>query len=180
MASPVDAFDLSRFTPEAASWPRHRPAAAAGDVARAVALLAAAERPIVLAGAVAVASGAYAEVARLADTFGLPVVTSINGKGIIDERHPRAGGVVGVFGDVGASQTLQQADVVLVLGSKFAQFNSFLWRLPGREQTLIHVDVDGEELGRAIPAAIGIVADIREAAAQIADDPRIRQAYLGL
>ncbi|ODT89928.1 thiamine pyrophosphate-binding protein [Phenylobacterium sp. SCN 70-31] len=169
MASPVDAFDLSRFTPEAASWPRHRPAAAAGDVARAVALLAAAERPIVLAGGGAVASGAYAEVARLADTFGLPVVTSINGKGIIDERHPRAGGVVGVFGDVGASQTLQQADVVLVLGSKFAQFNSFLWRLPGREQTLIHVDVDGEELGRAIPAAIGIVADIREAAAQIAD-----------
>lgn len=169
MAAPVEAFDLSRFSPETAAWPRHRPAAPAGLVERAAALIAAAERPAVLAGGGAMASGAFAEVARFADEFGLPVATSINGKGIIDERHALAAGVVGVFGDVAASQTLQQADVVLVLGSKFAQFNSFLWRLPSPGQTLIHVDIDGEELGRATPAALSIVADVREAARQIAD-----------
>jgi len=169
MSAPVAAFDLSRFSPQSAVWPRHRSAAPAAQVEEAVALLAKAQRPIVLAGGGALSSGAYAQVLRFADDFGVPVVTSINGKGVIDERHPLAHGVVGVFGDVAASQTLQQADVVLVLGSKFAQFNSFLFRLPAATQAIIHVDLDGEEIGRAIPAALGIVADIREAAQQIAD-----------
>jgi acetolactate synthase-1/2/3 large subunit len=126
-----------------------------------------AKRPIVLAGGGAMASRAFKEVLELAEEFGLQIVTSINGKGIIDERHPKALGVVGVFGDVAASHTLAQADVVLVLGSKFAQFNSFMWRLPGKTQQLIHIDIDGEELGRAMPAVMEIVADVREASRQI-------------
>src|SRR3546814_11472588 len=95
-----------------------------------------------------------AEVVALAERLSIPVVTSINGKGVIDEYHPLARGVVGVFGAVEASVALRQADVVLVLGSKFAQFNSFLWRLPSAAQPLIHVHSAGAELGRAIPAAL--------------------------
>lgn len=169
MAMPAGDIDLSQFSPADSLWPRHRSAALPALVEAAADLIAAAVRPIVLAGGGAIGGGAFDEVRRFADDFGIPVVTSINGKGLIDERHPRALGVVGVFGDVGASQALQQADVVLVLGSKFAQFNSFLWRLPARTQQIIHVDIDGEEIGRAIPAALAIVADARTAAAQIAD-----------
>ncbi len=169
MAMPAGEIDFSRFSPADAAWPRHRSAAVPALVQDAADRIAKAKRPVVLAGGGAIGGGAFDEVRRFADEFGIPVVTSINGKGLIDERHPKALGVVGVFGDVAASQTLQQADVVLVLGSKFAQFNSFLFRLPAKTQEIIHVDIDGEEIGRAIPAALAIIADARTAAAQIAD-----------
>ncbi|WP_372785252.1 thiamine pyrophosphate-binding protein [Phenylobacterium sp.] len=176
MAAPIPEPDLSKFSPASAVWPRHRTAPLPQAVADAVARLARAKRPIVLAGGGAMASGAGAEIARFADEFGIPIVTSINGKGVVSERNPLALGVVGVFGDIEASRTLKQADTVLVLGSKFAQFNSFLWRLPNAGQEIIHVDIDGEELGRAIPAALEIVGDAREAARAIGDGLAARKA----
>ncbi|MBU1374860.1 MAG: thiamine pyrophosphate-binding protein [Alphaproteobacteria bacterium] len=169
MSAQIPEPDLSMFTHDSAVWPRHRTAPLASAVADAVARLAKAKRPMVLAGGGAMASGAHAEIARFADEFGIPIVTSINGKGVVSETNPLALGVVGVFGDIEASRTLKQADTILVLGSKFAQFNSFMWRLPNRTQELIHVDIDGEELGRALPAAVEIVADVREAARAIGD-----------
>lgn len=115
------------------------------------------------------ASGAYRQIARFADELGVPIVTTLNGKGIIDERHPLALGPVGVFGKITASRALQQADVVVALGTKFSCFNTFSWKLPQATQTVIHVDIDGEELGRAIPNVLGIVGDVREASEQIID-----------
>jgi acetolactate synthase-1/2/3 large subunit len=176
MAAQIPEPDLSMFTPDSAVWPRHRTAPLASAVADAVARLAKAKRPMVLAGGGAMASGAHAEIARFADEFGIPIVTSINGKGVVAETNPLALGVVGVFGDIEASRTLKQADTILVLGSKFAQFNSFMWRLPNRTQELIHVDIDGEELGRALPAAVEIVGDVREAARAIGDGLAARNA----
>ncbi len=144
---------------DAGRWPRYVAEPCEEDVARAAAMLRAARRPVILAGGGAMASPEAAEIVALAEARNLPIVTSINGKGIVDEYHALSRGVVGVFGSVEASATLREADMVLVLGSKFAQFNSFLWRLPTRDQTLIHVDSDGAELGRAIPAALAICAD---------------------
>lgn len=150
-----------------AAWPRYRTAPLDDNVREAAALLTSAARPVILAGGGALASGAGEAIIALAEKLGAPVVTSINGKGVIDERHPLARGAVGVFGDVRASITLKAADVILVLGSKFAQFNSFLWRLPARAQAIIQIDIDGEELGRAIPARLAMVADARETARRI-------------
>ncbi|MBN9569773.1 MAG: thiamine pyrophosphate-binding protein, partial [Alphaproteobacteria bacterium] len=151
-----------------AAWPRYRSAPLADDVAKAAALLKQAKRPVILAGGGSFAVQAGAEILSLAEKLGAPIVTSINGKGVVDERHPLAAGVIGVFGDVRASTILKSADVVLVLGSKFAQFNSFMWRLPEAQQTIIHVDLDRSELGRAIPSVLPIVADARETAIHIA------------
>src|SRR5688572_17922355 len=120
MPAEVAAPDLSRFAVSDACWPRARSAATTACVATAVARISSAKRPIILAGGGAIASGAYRQIARLADEIGIPVATTLNGKGIIDERHPRALGPVGIFGKVAASQALQQADVVLALGTKFS------------------------------------------------------------
>lgn len=155
-------------TISSAHWPRYRSAPLAEDVAKAAALLKQAKRPVILAGGGSFAVQAGAEILSLAEKLGAPIVTSINGKGVVDERHPLAAGVIGVFGDVRASTILKTADVVLVLGSKFGQFNSFMWRLPEAQQSIIHVDLDGAELGRAIPSVLPIVADAREAAIHIA------------
>jgi acetolactate synthase-1/2/3 large subunit len=172
-APAAEATDAPAADRGAGRWPRHAAEPAAELLDEAVALLHGAARPIILAGGGAMASRESAEIAALAEAAGIPVVTSINGKGIIDEYHPLARGVVGVFGAVAASVALAQADVVLVLGSKFAQFNSFLWRLPSARQTLIHVDSDGAELGRAIPVRLAICADAGRAAR------RLREALAG-
>lgn len=169
MVAEIPDLDLSRFNADSARWPRNRTAAPATDLQKAVSILAAAERPIIVAGGGTVASGAYDAIKRLANDIGIPVVTSLNGKGIIDERSPQSYGTVGLFGTTRGSHALTQADVVLAIGTKFTYFNTFAWKLPLKNQTVIHVDIDGEEIGRAIPAALGIVADAREAASQIAD-----------
>lgn len=165
--APAASFDLSRFTADCARWPRHRSAAPTSAIDKAVAYLTEAERPVVLAGGGAMASGAYEEVTAFAEEFNIPVVTSVNAKGIIDEQHPLSFGAVGVFGNVTASHVLQQADVVVTLGSKYSQLNSFSWQLPHKAQRVLQVDVDGEELGRSITAQLEIVADIKETAQQL-------------
>ena len=101
-----------------------------------------------------------------------------NGKGSIDERHPLAMGVTGVFGSVRASRALATADTVLVLGSKLDQLSTFNWRLPGPEQKVIHVDLDPEEIGRTQHVNVGISADARETAILLAD--RLKDMALDL
>lgn len=169
MVAEIPDLDISRFNAGSARWPRNRCSAPTADIKSALEILTSAARPIIVAGGGTLASGAYEAIKRLASDIGIPVVTSLNGKGIIEETHPKAYGTVGLFGTTRGSHALTQADVVLAFGTKFTYFNTFAWKLPLKSQKVIHVDIDGEELGRAIPAALGIVADAREAAFQILD-----------
>jgi acetolactate synthase-1/2/3 large subunit len=153
------------FGPDAFACPRLRSAPAPAQVEAAASAIARARRPLILAGGGVLTSGAADEVTRLAEATGIPVATTLNGKGSIDERHRLAAGVVGVFGQVRASRALARADLVLVLGSKLDQLSTFAWRVPGPDQALIHVDVDPEEIGRTGNVALGIPADARETAA---------------
>jgi acetolactate synthase-1/2/3 large subunit len=171
-SAPLTAFALSGFDKSKSQWPRHRPSAPSSVIREAIACLRDSKRPIVLAGGGVMASNAYAEVTAFADEFQIPVVTSLNGKGAIDERHPLSWGVVGQFGIVTANCALLQADCVLAIGSKFTTFNSFSWRLPHKEQKVVHIDTDGEELNRSISTHLEILADAKEASAQILDGLR--------
>lgn len=166
-SSPLSSCNVSSFDQSKSKWPRHRVAAPAAVINEAIACLLGAKRPVILAGGGAMSSGAYDEVAAFANEFKIPVATSVNGKGAIDERDPLSLGVVGQFGSVTANHALQQADVVLVMGSKFTAFNSFSWRLPHKGQKVIHIDIDGEELNRSIATRVEILSDAKEAAAQI-------------
>jgi acetolactate synthase-1/2/3 large subunit len=141
------------------TFPRFRSHADPADIEHIAALVTSAERPLVLAGGGTVWSGASAAIERLATNHGLPVATTLNGKGAIDERHPLAVGVVGGFGTVRGNLCVTSADVVIAIGTKFDQLSSHVWRLPRTDQTVVHVDVDGEEIGRAIAVTVGVVAD---------------------
>ena len=152
------------FGPDAFRYPRFRPAPAAAALEEAARLIASAERPLVLAGGGVTFSDASEAVAALAEAHQLPVATTISGKGSIDERSPLAAGVAGTFGTRRAAAALLAADVVLLLGTKLGQLTTFGWQLPSPSQTVIHVDIDGEEIGRTGEVAVGIVADAREAA----------------
>lgn len=150
-----------------------RSAAAADDVDRAIELLLAAERPVIVVGqgaadgldSVGAAAGLASELATFAATAGIPVVSSPAGKDI-------ASGVPGdlYLGASGRNGTLQanratrNADVVLALGTRFDDRSTSSW-LDGYTYAipparLIHVHGDAAEIGRNYPVAVGIDARV--------------------
>lgn len=152
------------FGPKTFHYPRQRSAPTPGDVDEAVSLIGTAQRPLLLCGGGVAFSDASAAISTLAETHQIPVITTVSGKGTLDESHPLSGGVTGAFGTALGNSAMAAADLVIAVGCKFGQFTTHYWRLPRADQAVIHVDVDGEEIGRAIAVRLGIVADARETA----------------
>lgn len=148
----------------------------AGDpeaVVKAVDLLLAAERPLILAGHGAVLSEAEAEVLALAEALQIPVATTPNGAGIIDARHKLSLGIVGRNGSFPATNASRNSDVLLAVGVKFCDRVSSAW-IPGYSFTvpptkLIQVDIDPDELARNYPPSIGILGDAKTVLRQFLD-----------
>jgi thiamine pyrophosphate-dependent acetolactate synthase large subunit-like protein len=136
-----------------------RPAGTGEQYARVLEMLQAAERPLVYVGAGAARSGAGAELVSLIERFNLPVVSTINGKGVVPEDHLLSAGTLPI-GDPTCKALFARADLLLALGTSFSQVSTGFWtmRYPAR---LIHVDIDGAQIGRNVPAALGIVGDVR-------------------
>lgn len=144
-----------------AGYPRFRFAPDPFDVAQAVAALKKAQKPVLVVGGGAHISGAEDALRRLAEVLGLPVLTTISGKGIISEDHPQAFGVTGVFGNAVAADILREADLVFFVGSKIGELTTFGFRIPARSTAVIHLDSDPEEIGRNYPASLPLLADAR-------------------
>ncbi len=157
---------------------------------RAYEMLVGAERPVIVAGQGALLSEAAKELLQFAQMAGIPVATSPNGKGAIDETHDLALGPIGRNGSYAANGASSQADVVLALGFSFDDRATSAW-LPGYTfsippSRLIQVDIDPAEIGRNYPAELGIIADIRAFLAGLiehakaAPPKRSRENWLGM
>lgn len=134
-------------------FPLDRTVAEPAAVARAADLLAAAERPLVMAGGGVHLSAAHDVLAALQEEAALPVATSIMGKGAVDERHPLSIGVAGhIMGVRGMARHLRsmfdEADVILLVGTRTDQNVTDDWTLFPPTATLVHLDIDGVEIGR--------------------------------
>jgi acetolactate synthase I/II/III large subunit len=115
---------------------------------------------VLLVGSGAISSGAWDEVAAIADQLGAPVLTSITGKGVIASGHPLSGGVAGVFGQSGANELLAEADTIFAIGSKLGQLTTFSWRFPRSDQQLLQLDIDAEGIDQT--AVVALVGDARD------------------
>ena len=134
-------------------------------VGKALEMLLAAERPVILVGQGVKYGGAGRELMALAERLSIPVAWSASGTGAIDSHHPLALGLVARNGPYQANQATRQADVLLALGVRFDDRTSSSW-LPGYSFTipptrLIHVDIDPDEIARNYPVALGLMADVR-------------------
>lgn len=128
----------------------------------AAALLESAERPVMIAGGGARLSDAGGEVTALAGQLALPVATTHSGKGVLDETHPLALGLLGALGGSTVARSIvEEADVILAVGFKFGQNPTFRWSLPKSGQRLIQLDIDPAEIGRVFPVEIALVGDAR-------------------
>jgi acetolactate synthase I/II/III large subunit len=153
--------------PDPAAWRFGVASRGQGDpaaVARAAELLAAAQRPLILAGNGVHLAEAGSTLLRLAEGFGIPVITSPLGKGALDDASPLSLGATGRNGPHAANEAARSCDVLLALGTRFDDRPTSSW-IPGMTYSipptrLIHVDVDVAEIGRNYPAEVGIVGDI--------------------
>jgi acetolactate synthase-1/2/3 large subunit len=146
------------------SYPAYRTRPDPASVERAADLLLQARQPVIVAGGGAVTSGAWAELTALAEALGVPVGTSICGKGAIAEDHPLSLGVVGGNGGRPyANGLLQAADLILYIGCKTDSVTTEGWTLPPltTSQTILHLDVDPTEVGRNYPTTVGLVGDAK-------------------
>jgi acetolactate synthase-1/2/3 large subunit len=141
--------------------PAFRPEPEAAAVEEALALLARAERPVIVAGGGVAASDAGAELVALAERLSIPVATSLNAKGLIPDNHPLCLGVSGTYGRWSANQALAQADLVFFAGSRAGGHVTDNWRAPRQGTTVIQLDVEPAELGRNYPAAVAILGDAK-------------------
>jgi acetolactate synthase-1/2/3 large subunit len=152
------------------AFPTGRPAPDADALAAAVDALDDSERPVIVSGEGSLRSKAFDAVDGLARTLEAPVVTSMNGKGIVDETSDYAAGVAGRWGFCQvANDAVEEADTILVLGARMGELSTVDWTLYPEDATIVHVDLDPEWLGKTQAVDIPIQADVRAGASALAE-----------
>ncbi|PQZ60057.1 MULTISPECIES: thiamine pyrophosphate-binding protein [unclassified Microbacterium] len=154
---PLDVLEAPADVSAEARKPRPVSARVAGDeaaLAEAARLLAAAKNPVIVAGGGAV--DAAHEVTTLAERLGAPVLTTLNGKGVVDERHPLSLG--SNLRLAAAREVAEDADVLLVVGSKLGEAELWAPRLEARG-SVIRVDISPAQRDKNLAATVGITGD---------------------
>ncbi|MCE4025984.1 thiamine pyrophosphate-dependent enzyme [Microbacterium sp. Au-Mic1] len=164
---PLDVLEAPAEVPASDRLPRPLPRAESGDtvaVAEAVALLAAAERPVIVAGGGAARAGEI--LTAVAERLGAPVLTTLNGKGTIDEHHPLALGAN--LRLASARAVAEDADVLLVVGSKLGEAELWAPRLEARG-AVVRVDISDAQLAKNLVPTVGIRGDAHAVLERILD-----------
>lgn len=140
-------------------------------IEQAVDLLLAARRPLILAGHGCTLAGAGGALTALAELLNVPVATTPQGKGVIDEAHPLCLGPTGRDGVYPGNRAARGCDVLLALGTRFGDRGASGW-IPGATHSipptkLIHVDHDPGQIGKNYPTTVGIAGDVSLVVAQL-------------
>ncbi len=144
--------------------------------------IAAAQRPVILAGHGVLISDAVDELRELAEKAQIPVAHTLLGVSAMDETHPLSLGWVGMHGWKHVNKTIQSSDLIIALGMRFDD------RVTGHVPTfapyarIVHVDIDPAEIGKNVAVEVPIVGDakrvLRALIPQVAPvDPQTRAAY---
>lgn len=144
-------------------WHIRRPLPERGPLARAVAAIRSASRPVIVAGGGVLYSDAAAELAAFVEATGIPVGTSQAGGGALVWDHPQYLGGIGATGTAAANAVAAQADVVIGIGTRYSDFTTASrTAFQDPDVTFVNVNVaafDAYKHGSQLP----LVADAREA-----------------
>lgn len=122
-------------------------------------LLRDAKKPLLLLGAGANNVHNEKIVESIAD-LGIPIVTTLRGKGILDESHPNSLGCTGLHGRSAANYFLyKEADLVIVVGASMSEFTTQGWDYIFDQVPLVQVDIDQEQIGKNYKVSLGIHAN---------------------
>jgi acetolactate synthase-1/2/3 large subunit len=134
-------------------------------IAEAAHVLSTAQRPVIFAGNGVALSDASDELQEIAELAAIPVATTLMGKGVFPEDHALSLGMTGIWGTRAANDTTRDADVILAIGTGFAEADCSSWdpkytfAIP--PSRLIQIDIDPQEIGKVYPVEVGIVGDAK-------------------
>jgi acetolactate synthase-1/2/3 large subunit len=137
------------------------------QINQALNLIRQARQPLLYVGGGAIASGAHAELQRLAEIFQIPVTTTLMGKGAFDESHPLAVGMLGMHGTAYANFAVSECDLLIAVGARFDD------RVTGKldqfacHAQVIHIDIDPAEVGKNRAPQVPIVGDVQNVLRQL-------------
>ncbi len=156
----AEAFDFptTLFEPRVHRIPRARPDRAA--LQRAADLISRSQRPLIVAGGGVIYSDASDALAAFATRFGIPVVETQAGKGSLAWNHPLQLGAIGVTGGSAGNAAARDADLVIALGTRLADFTTASWTA-WQNPDVRFVALNVVELDAAKAAATALVADAR-------------------
>jgi len=131
------------------------------NIKQAARLINQAERPLIIGGHGIVASGATEELRALAETTGIPVITTLLGLSGIPGNHPLNLGMLGMHGMYWSNMAVDQADLLIGLAMRFDD------RVTGKASTfapharIIHLDIEATQVGRNVPVEVALVGDAK-------------------
>lgn len=178
-------FDPAEFeiADDLASAPAMRCRPAAADLARAVEMIGAAKRPLMLCGGGVHISGAAKAVEALAHAINIPVAHTMTGKGAIACVDDLSAGLFGRYDRI-ANALIEDSDCLLVVGCKLGEIATKRYSVPAAGKAVIHLDIVAEEFGRTYQPTLRLWSDAREGLTEIAgalkaDAPAIKARQQG-
>jgi tartronate-semialdehyde synthase len=149
-------FDVDTYTP----LPVYKPSASRAQIDKALDMLEAAERPVIVAGGGIINANASDQLVEFAEIVGVPVIPTLMGWGAIPDNHRLMAGMAGLqtshqYGNA----TFLASDFVLGIGNRWANRHTGGLDLYRQGRTFIHVDIEPTQIGRVFPPDYGIVSD---------------------
>ena len=135
----------------------------AGQIKRALTELSLAKKPVFLIGGGVNIAHAQALMTKLAEMTGVPVITTIMGKGAIATNHPLYVGNIGIHGNYASNHAISECDVLFSIGTRFNDRITGKISEFAKNATIIHVDIDPASISRNVVVHIPIVADAKAA-----------------
>ena len=134
-----------------------------GQIKKALEKLKNAKRPVFLIGGGVNIAHARKEMTELAELTGVPVVTTIMGKGAIPTNHPLYVGNIGMHGNLASNKAIMECDVLFSIGTRFNDRITGTIDTFAKNAEIIHIDIDAASISRNIKVDIPIVADAKVA-----------------
>jgi tartronate-semialdehyde synthase len=153
-------FDPDTYTP----LPVYKPAASRAQIEKAIDMLAAAERPLIVAGGGIINADASELLVKFAELTGIPVIPTLMGWGTIPDDHPLMAGMCGLqtshrYGNA----TMLESDFVLGIGNRWANRHTGSVEVYTKGRKFVHVDIEPTQIGRVFAPDFGIVSDAKAA-----------------
>ena len=153
-------FDIDTYEP----LPVYKPAATRKQAEKAIDMLLASEKPLIVAGGGIVNADASALLVEFAELLGVPVIPTLMGWGSIPDDHPLMAGMCGLqtshrYGNA----TMLASDFVLGIGNRWANRHTGSTEVYCKGRTFVHVDIEPTQIGRVFMPDFGIVSDAKAA-----------------
>ena len=165
-------FDIDLYEP----LPVVKPRATRRQAERTLDMLAASERPLIVAGGGIINAGASELLVELAEMLDVPVVPTLMGWGVIPDDHPLMAGMVGLqtshrYGNA----TMLAADFVLGIGNRWANRHTGGLDTYTAGRTFVHIDIEPTQIGRVFAPDLGVVSDAGAALEMLLEVARERR-----